>query len=67
MWIQFGLGVFLKVGEGDVGVPPVGDRVVEDAVEGVQVCRGGKGGAAVVVARCLPPNNRPHLGSIVQS
>ena len=63
MRIQVRRGVFLKVGEGDVSVPPVGDGVVEDTVEGCKVCRGGKGGAPMVVACCLPPNNRPHLDS----
>ena len=61
MGIKFRLGVFLEVGEGDVRVPPVGHRVVEDPVEGGQVGRGGEGGATVVVARCLSPNNSPHL------
>ena len=61
------MGLFFEVGEGDVGVPPVGDRVVEDPVEGRKVGRGGKGGATVVVARCLSPNNRPHLVVIGRS
>ena len=51
----------LEVGEGDVSVPPIIDRVVEDIVKGGKVCRGGEGGAAVVVAWCLSPNSRPHL------
>ena len=55
--------MFFEVSEGDIGVPPVGHGVVEDPVEGGKVCRGGEGGAAVVVARCLSPNNSPHLGS----
>ena len=67
MGIKFRLGVFLKVGEGDVRVPPVGHSVVEDPVEGGQVGRGGEGGAPVVVARCLSPNDRPHLVGIARS
>ena len=67
MGVQFGLGVFLKVGVGDVCVPPVGHSVVEDPVEGRKVVRGGKGGATVIVARCLSPSNRPHLVGIGQS
>ena len=51
----------LEVGEGDVSVPPIIDRVVEDIVKGGKVCRGGEGGAPVVVAWCLSPNSRPHL------
>ena len=43
LWIGIGIilrvGLFFEVGEGDVGVPPVGDRVVEDPVEGGKVCR----------------------------
>ena len=63
IWIGviFGVGLFFEVGERDIGVPPVGHGVVEDPVEGGKVCRGGEGGAAVVVARCLSPNNSPHL------
>ena len=67
MGIKFRLRVFLKVGEGDVRVPPVGHRVVEDPVEGHEVVRGGEGGAAVVVAGCLSPNHRPHLVVIGRS
>ena len=67
MGIKFRLRVFLKVGEGDVRVPPVVHRVVEDPVEGHEVVRGGEGGAAVVVAGCLSPNHRPHLVVIGRS
>ena len=51
----------LEVSERDVSVPPIIDRVVEDIVKGGKVCRGGEGGASVVVAWCLSPNSRPHL------
>ena len=61
------MGLFFEVGEGDIGVPPVGHGVVEDPVEGGQVGRGGEGGAPVVVARCLSPNDRPHLAGIARS